>query len=620
MQEKNSVTKIALVYGNLPTVEEIDQFQLLAKENFEINVVTSESICGYLTQMSKFQDLKCIALPDYDENPSYLPGLEKTLADFDVVIVKERIGLYAFQAVKSKLKHKFRLICWVDNATPFPGEDVTQMRTIREEVTNGADAFIVQSELTKAALITEGVEADRIKNMTPWVEAEVSRSKKLKTETADDLGITSEDFVIAHLGQVEWEEGLFTLAHAVAQAVETDAAMKRRLKLLISGIGSLSPELRDRLIALGIDDRVVYLAPNRTATETVLKVADLIFYGPIESRDRFEADPYRLVMAMANGVPVLASRNAMVEEYIGKHRVDFCPNSSSSLADAIVKSSTAQALLDNIVTKNADTYRKKFTKDKVTKVMTTLITRLTKQTPQIDVSSIDHQVFEVESKVKTKQYLEAIEMIESIFTIQDLAEHHKANLYRLIGDCFTKLGDLEAGKDAYIKSIDLDKYSAKAYIGLGTVGLTKGSNDIAVIHFQKAVGLAPDDEMANLGLGLAFQGLNELEEASRWIKRSLEINPINTVAIFSLVNVCNETGDFAITIEALRKYLAVHPNDNNMTYTLAGILFKTGAYPEVLEKMEGLLKLDPMDARAQTLINQTKRAMEQTANASTSNG
>src|SRR5215471_2640060 len=125
--------KLALVYGTLPTVEEIDQFLLLAAD-YEVTVVTSESVVGYLTQTSHFDQLACAALPDHSENTTYLPGLEKALAGFDVVVVKERLGMYAYQAVKAKWRNRFRLVVWVDNLTPMPGDDVTHLRTIRREV------------------------------------------------------------------------------------------------------------------------------------------------------------------------------------------------------------------------------------------------------------------------------------------------------------------------------------------------------------------------------------------------------------------------------------------------------------------------------------------------------
>ena len=136
--------------------------------------------------------------------------------------------------------------------------------------------------------------------------------------------------------------------------------------------------------------------------------------------------------------------------------------------------------------------------------------------------------------MKETEYLQAIDQIEELFKNATLSVHHKSNLYRIVGDCFAKL-DVNAAKEAYIQSLDLDGYSAKAHVGLGTVGLLNQSFDIAVLHFQKAIGLSPDDEMANLGLGLSFEGMEEYAESMKWVKQALILNPENPAALYSLV-------------------------------------------------------------------------------------
>ncbi len=601
--------KLALVFGNLPTVEEIDQFSLLT-DGFEVTVITSESICGYLTQTSRFRDLKCVALPDYDINTTYLPGLEKVLNNFDVVVVKERLGVYAYQAVRSKWRKRFRLVVWSDNLVPFPCEDVSQMRTIRREVTNAADMFLVQSEAGKRALLLEGIEEERITKFLPWVERRAQRNPKEKAKALEKLGLSDGDFLIVHFGQIEWEEGLLDLAHAVKLAVDENAELRRRLKVVFCGIGTFAPHLRDRFVTLGIDRRVSYAAPSRETFDSLLTAADALYLSNISSRDRLEGDPYRLLLAMANEIPVLGSRTPLVEEYIGKHRFDFCVGSPESLASAITKVASAGALRHDIVKKNLSVIEHQFSREKVKEEMTTIFNALALKTVTIDPSAIDHQVLEVESKVATKQYLAAIDLIESIFRIKDVPVHHKANLFRLIGDSFTKLGDPEAGKNAYIQAAEQDPYSAKAYIGLGTVGLTKGSYDIAVLHFQKAVSLAPEDEMANLGLGLAFQGMEELAEANKWVVKALEINPENTAAIYTLVKIAHDRNDFTDTERLLQKYLVLHPSDHNMKYTLGGVLFKLDRYEEVKSLMQEIVKVDPLDSRAHALAKQVSQKLE----------
>lgn len=599
--------KMALVYGNLPTVEEIDQFRLLSSQ-YDIKVVASESICGYLSQTSWFQDLECIALKDYEDNPGYLPGLENTLMNFDVVVIKERLGLYAYQAVKAKWRKRFHLVSWVDNMVPFPGADVQQIRTIRQEVANVVDAFIVQSSAARQALLLEGVSDERIFTMRPWIESRVQRSAKNRADALGKLGISESEFVIAHLGQVEWEEGLYDLAHGIRIAVDSDPSLSRRLRIIFCGIGSFATELRDRMVQLGIDQRAVYVAPERKAIDSILTGADALYVSAVSSRDRLEGDPYRLITAMTLGIPVIAPRTPLVDEYLGKHRIDFCSGSPRSLADAIHKVASASALTNDIVKKNQALTARNYNEAKVSSEMENVFRSITKIPQVVGSASIDLQVQEVEAKVQSKQYLAAIALIEEMLTQGDLPGHHEATLHRLIGDSFTKLGDIDSGKAAYIKATVLDPYCARGFIGLGTVALLRNSYDLAVINFQKAVSLAPDDEMANLGLGLSFHGMGELKEAASWMAKSLEINPDNSAGIFSLTKLSYERGEFQEIERALRKYLEIHPLDLNMQYSLAGVLFKNKKYAESKAVLERILEVNPQDERAVGLLSEVVNA------------
>jgi glycosyltransferase involved in cell wall biosynthesis len=275
--------KVALLYGNLPTVEEIDQFQLL-KEAYEVYVIAPESIVDYLSRTSHFNDLKCLALPDHDENPTYIPGLEKALAGFDIVIVKERLGLYAFQAVKAKWRNNFRLVVWVDNLMPFPGDDMDQFRIIRSELAGAADMYLVQSDAAREALLLEGVDAKRVSFFEPWVRTRFKRSIKNRTKALQLLKLKDSDFVVAHLGQIEWEEDLQLLVHACKKAMNDNVVLKRRLRVIVCGVGSYSDELNIRVQQLGLENRFLFVAPGRDGIDTVLNAADALFCSTTSNR------------------------------------------------------------------------------------------------------------------------------------------------------------------------------------------------------------------------------------------------------------------------------------------------------------------------------------------------
>ena len=602
--------KVAIVFGTLPTVYDIDQFRLIDQE-YEINIISSESICGYLTQTSYYQDLTCVALPEYEENPTYLPGLEKVLENYEFVIVKERMGLYAYQCVKAKWKHRFRLLIWLDNFTPFPAEDVDQMRAVRLEVTNAADGFIVQSKAALTTLKLEGVSEERVCLLPPYVAASVERNNKNRAAAREELDLAEGDFVVSYLGAVEWEEDLAQLAAAIKVAFGESPSLKRRLRLVVCGIGSYAPELRDAFVRYGIDNVPMYIGPNRKAFEAIFQASDALFVSSIPSRDRVDGDPYRVLAAMANGVPIIASRGPIIQDLVGKHRVDFCQGSIDSLADSLIKAENSAGLLKDLARKNLAKVEKMYSSSVVKSKMMEAMPILSGMVSPLCNEGLDHQVKEVEARVASKQYLAAIDTIENIFKEKGIPVHHRGNLYRLIGDCFAKLGDNEAAKNAYIQAAELDPYAPKTYIGLGTIGLVKSSYDIAVLHFQKAVSLAPSDEMANLGLSLAFQGMGEIKEALRWAVKSLGINLDNTAAIFTMVKLAHQLEEYRDAIKILTRYLKNHPNDYNMIYTLSGIYFKIGKFNECLELVAQIVEVDPMDTKAHTLAQQARRALEE---------
>ncbi|MBF0441861.1 MAG: tetratricopeptide repeat protein [Oligoflexales bacterium] len=602
--------KLALVIGSLPSVDEIDQFQLI-KDIYEINVISSESICAYLTKTSCFHDLTCIALPDYDENPSYLPGLEKALSDFSIVIVKERLGLFAYQALKAKWRYHFKLIVSIDNLLPYPANDIDQMRTVREEVTNSADAFIVQSEAALQTLELEGVDRDRIFHIVPWVEPKIANSGKLKGKARKALKLAEGDIVISYLGQIEWEEGLYDLLIGIKMAMRKSPSIERRIRLVISGIGSYSNHFNNEIKNLGLTDRVSYVMPERQATATILAASDAIYISTLPARDRIDGDPYRLLTAMANEVPVLGSRSPIIEELCGKHRIDFCSSSPSGISSAILKLEKAGTLVHDIVQKNSSDVASRFNMKLAKSSMISFLDNINVLSFKNEDAVIDHQIAEVENLVKNGQILNAVDMIEDLFKKQEIPLHHQALLHKLVADSFAKLGDYESAKESYNKSIDIDPYSSRAHIGLGTVSLVRDSYDSAIIHFQKAVSLAPDDEAANLGLGLAFQGLKELKEAMKWVKKSLEINPLNTAAIFTFVKLSHESEKYGEVEKILSRYLELKPDDNHIAYTLGGILYKQGRSLEVVTLMKKILDAEPDNMRAHALLKQAMGSLEQ---------
>lgn len=589
----DSKKKIALVFGTVPSHEEIEQFYPYA-DAVDFTLVTSQSIADYVKDITFFNQLKILSLPDHDENPTFLPGLEKTLGNFDVVIVKERVGLYAYQALKAKWQSNFKLFVIVDNITPFPGEDIRQMQTIRDEVTVACDGLIVQSKLIESMLLdVENVPAEKLFYLTPYAEPRKLVGTKERVRALESLKLHDGDFLVVAFGQIEWEEGLLDIVHAMKYLGERGGHYDK-IKLAICGVGSFDNDLVERISRLGIAHAVRVVEPSRAATIGLLSAADLVFYSTIQSRDRLEGDPFRLLIALTNGIPVLTGRSPLVEEIIGKHRIDFCIGSPKSIADGILRAKEASQLLPNIKTKNLNLLNTYFSKELANEDFWSLLQRAGEVHEPESLSSLYKQVLQVEGLVSKKSYPEAISMVERLLADPELPAHLRANLYRLIGDCFAKLTDVASAKESYGIALELDPFSSKAYLGTGVVLLGEQNFNGAVINFQKAVSYSPDDDMAHIGLGLAFQGLGENEEARNWLLSGLRVGPTNQMAIYSLVKLSNETGNYKGCVESLETFIELSPASYEMVYTLAGILFKMKKFEKARKYCESALNT-PID-------------------------
>ena len=114
--------------------------------------------------------------------------------------------------------------------------------------------------------------------------------------------------------------------------------------------------------------------------------------------------------------------------------------------------------------------------------------------------------------------------------------------------------------------------------------------------------MSPKDEMATLGLGLAFQGLGEAKEAMNWVMKSLEIVPDNKSALYTAVQIDYELEDYTQSTEALERYLQDHPKDHGFAYTLAGLYFSMGKTDLARSRTNAILAEDPQDEKALELI------------------
>lgn len=139
----------------------------------------------------------------------------------------------------------------------------------------------------------------------------------------------------------------------------------------------------------------------------------------------------------------------------------------------------------------------------------------------------------------------------------------------------------------------------KSYADARATLLEKGDLD-AIPFYRKAVDVDSRFALALSGLAVSLYNLNQLDEASKTIRRAFEATDrqtarehLNILTLYSDIS----QGDVEKAIDVYQQYLRIYPRDDVALGNLSSEFFVTGDYEQAAKYAEAALKLDP-DAAA----------------------
>lgn len=582
--------------------------------------------------------LTCKTLETTLENKSFLGGLENEIRDADVVVAVGEASLSTYQAMKARRSLQNRLLVWQNaprppstlglwKATPFATlpPQMTRERTIRREVLKTCDAIISLDKEGATWAYLEEVNPQRIRRINRGVNTQIFNLEKWESNKRDirkALGLASNDFIFLQAGPLEIDSGALDTVYAFKSLIQSHTKFAGKIKLLFCSTGASSAEIRQAVVDLQLEEHVFFLNPSESGNKLLvgnqlsplIAACDGLIHSPLApsngSPQRYLDTTYDILCGLSCGVTVISNGFGWAGEFAGRFYKTFAGGNIHSLTRLMFDAVDKRDKLSNVRRAAFKAIENELNFEQATADFGKIIIS-TLAGPQVqDANSVDACFEQIDKTMQSKQYLDAIHLINKAFGISDITTTQRANLFRYIADCFTKLGDLENGQANYTRALELDPYCGKTLIGVGTVALQQHNYNVAVLQFQKAVGVSPRDDMASLGLGLAFEGLGELEEARRWTSRACKLNIENTVAIFNLVKLAYDAEVFDEAEEVVSRYVGLHPHDMNMVFTLGGLAFRSGKLEEATKLMENILLLDPMNSRAHSLLGQIQKRMD----------
>jgi tetratricopeptide (TPR) repeat protein len=139
---------------------------------------------------------------------------------------------------------------------------------------------------------------------------------------------------------------------------------------------------------------------------------------------------------------------------------------------------------------------------------------------------------------------------------------------------------------------------AIAHNNLGSALLQNGQTDEAIVQFQAAHDVDPEDAAACYNLGNAFLQQGRIDDAIAQLRQALKLNPHNAIASYDLGNALLQEGHLD---EAIAQFQAAQKRglaDAGAFFNLGNTLLQAGRLDEGIAQYREALKIDPANAPA----------------------
>ena len=147
----------------------------------------------------------------------------------------------------------------------------------------------------------------------------------------------------------------------------------------------------------------------------------------------------------------------------------------------------------------------------------------------LDPKNIDAYLKLAEISLFGRDYDRSMESIEKAISLDD----HNARAFYMKGYLNLEMGDTTSAVRNLRKTIDLDNEYAQAYELLGLLFINRGDK-LGLDYLTTAVNLDPNNTVALYALGLFYQENDDIEQATNFYNKVLNINSQNANALHNL--------------------------------------------------------------------------------------
>ena len=196
-------------------------------------------------------------------------------------------------------------------------------------------------------------------------------------------------------------------------------------------------------------------------------------------------------------------------------------------------------------------------------------------------------------------YLEKGKVLEKLKRFDEAIENYKITLaiddptsFALlrIGMCYEELGQSDLAVQHYYKTVEEDPLLDKGWIAITNFYNKAQNYPKALYYINKAINIDNENVVYWKYYAQINQRLNFLEEAERGYKKTLELGNYELQTWLSRADILIQLGEYEAAQFCLDQTLEFYPNNEEVTFRLAGVYFVQGKKDEALVYLNNALR------------------------------
>lgn len=206
---------------------------------------------------------------------------------------------------------------------------------------------------------------------------------------------------------------------------------------------------------------------------------------------------------------------------------------------------------------------------------------------------------------------EAITVFEQVLLFTHLSDDSRYEIYKQLGNAYLKMNDYESAQENYHKAFTLNSNCPILHINLGTLAIQKNEWFHVQQYFRESLRLDTKQDKGWTGLAIYHQYMGDLDLALANLKKALDLNPSNRVALLLLLNWSKQSDQKPEKISRLIRYLENNQQDFEVSLLLIQIASEMQQYALAWLEASKLVFYEPKNTYYNQIYSETKRILDE---------